>query len=108
MIDNSNLVKYVDILRDAGICDREDVIFAEKLTAIRNGIAHRKPQKVANTLGIRFRMVDLYTGSSNVSAAPLIVDGMFLVSKTLYSGRKQVAELKKRLKEAAKRKSAQK
>lgn len=71
------------ILRDLGIWNDEDVKFVEKLKKLRNGVAHKNPKLISNTVlsGKEISMLDIDSLMVNVDCIPLIIKTIHLLHK---------------------------
>jgi len=71
------------ILRDLGIWDEEDVKFVEKLKKLRNGVAHKNPKLVSNTVysGKEISMLDIDSIMADIDCIPLTIRTIHLLHK---------------------------
>lgn len=71
------------ILHDLGIWNEEDVIFVEKLKTLRNGVAHKNPKLISNTVcsGKEISMLDIDSIMVNVDCITLIIRAIRLLHK---------------------------
>lgn len=61
IINFHNLSDYALILLDLGVLNKDDIKFIEKLSKLRNGVAHKNPKPIANLLnsGKIFSFLDI-------------------------------------------------
>lgn len=71
------------ILRDLGIWDKEDIKFVEKLKKLRNGVAHKNPKLVSNTVysGKEISMLDIDSIMADIDCIPLTIRTIHLLHK---------------------------
>lgn len=71
------------ILQNLGIFDEEDIKFAEKLTALRNGLAHKNPRRISNMLlsGKKISVLDIDSVMSKHDCVTLIIKTIHLMVK---------------------------
>lgn len=83
IIRRCNLEDLAIILRDLGRWDKDDIKFVEKLNKLRNGIAHKNPELISNTVcsGKRISMLDIDSKMADVDCIPLIIRTIRLLLK---------------------------
>ena len=85
LLERSTLRDVVRVLQQLGIFDKEDIKFTEKLTAIRNGVAHKNPRNISKMLlsEKEISFLDIESAMKNVDCIPLIVGTIHLLVKML-------------------------
>lgn len=75
------------ILCDFGIWDKNDIKFVEKLNKLRNGITHKNPKLISNTVcsGKMISILDIDSKMADVNCIPLIVRTIHLLFKMAMS-----------------------
>jgi hypothetical protein len=83
ILERCNLLDSAVILQKLGIFDKEDIKFAETLTALRNGLAHKNPKRISNILlsGKKISFLDIDSVMSKHYCVPLIIKTIHLMVK---------------------------
>ena len=81
--ERCNLRDSAVILQNLGIFDEEDIKFEQKLTALRNGLAHKNPRRISNMLfsGKRISVLDIDSVMSKYDCLTLIIKTIHLMVK---------------------------
>lgn len=90
IIRRCNLGDLAIILCDLRIWDKDDVRFVEKLGKIRNGVAHKNPKLISNSVcsGKRISRLDIDSRMADVNCIPLIIRTIHLLHKLAMAKRK--------------------
>jgi hypothetical protein len=85
IIERLTLGDLVLILLDCGILDRDDIKYSEKLIKLRNGLAHRNPQKISNVVlsGEEIRDADIEAVIAEVDYIPYAIGSIHILIKIL-------------------------
>jgi len=75
VLKRRTLSDLASMLCDLEVFDREDVKFAEKLNALRNGLAHKNPEVISKLLfsGKEISFLDIDSAIGKFDCVPLIV-----------------------------------
>jgi len=75
VLERRTLSDLASMLCDLGVFYKEDVRFAEKLNALRNGLAHKNPKVISKLLfsGKEISFLDIDSAISKFDCVPLIV-----------------------------------
>jgi hypothetical protein len=83
LLERNSLHDVAGVLQQLGIFDKEDVKFTKKLTALRNGIAHKNPRNISKMLLSRkeISFLDIESAMNNFDCIPLIIGTIHLLVK---------------------------
>ncbi len=85
LLERNSLHDVTEVLKQLGIFDKEDVKFTEKLTTLRNGVAHKNPRNISKMLlsGKELSFLDIEPTMNNIDCIPLITGTIHLLVKLL-------------------------
>jgi hypothetical protein len=78
IIERYTLLDLVQILAEMELIEKEQVKYVKKLSKLRNGIAHKNPHVISNTLlsGKKISFLDIDATISKVECIPLLIEGI--------------------------------
>lgn len=81
LIERYGLLRSARILKDLGILNEEDVKFTEKITKLRNAVAHKNPKKISNLIGSEEEIswLDIPSAMSKFDCTIFIIDSINLL-----------------------------
>lgn len=85
LIERSTLSELSSMLHDSDIINKEDMKFAQRLTTIRNGLAHRNTKILSNAVlsGKEVRQFEIDTAISEIDFHSILIKAIQLLIKLL-------------------------
>jgi hypothetical protein len=83
IFEHSTLQDFAPLLVELGYFEKKDLKFVEKLSKLRNGVAHKNPRIISNVVvdGREIPFLDIDTIMNKFDSLPLILETISLLSK---------------------------